>query len=293
MPIVKKLPRTVLGRVKATVVTFRGAKRRAPLVPGYANTFFAPPPDRRAGFFDILIVDTQPVSRAGIAAVLRGVPGSGVPREAETAAAALSALALTRPDLVILDISLNGPSGLDFIRQVIALHPGLRIVVFSAFPEEWYADRALRAGARGYVMKSAAPETLVQAVTRVLSGRFFVSPAVSDLVVARLAAPGADPADPTASLSDRELEVFLLIGEAFGTTEIARRLRVSVSSIESYRAGIKRKLNLTNCTQLVHAAVSCVVAAIGARQTDTQGVPPPEGPPWIARERICAGPDSG
>lgn len=199
---------------------------------------------------------------------------------------------MARPDLVIIDIHLNGPSGLDVIRQVIALHPGLRILVFSACPEEWYAHRVIRAGARGYVMKSAASAMLVDAVTQVLGGRFFVSPAVSDLAISRLADPGANPADPTASFSDRELEVFLLIGEAFGTAEIARRLRVSVSSIESYRAGIKRKLDLTNCTQLVHAAVSCVVAATRKRQTDAQAHPR-EGPSWIARERICAGPDSG
>jgi DNA-binding NarL/FixJ family response regulator len=125
-------------------------------------------------------------------------------------------------------------------------------------------------------MKSAAPATLVEAATQIMMGRFFVSAAVSDLVIARLAVPAAGQADPTATLSDRELEVFLLIGAAFGTGDIACRLRVSVSSIESYRAGIKRKLNLTNCTQLVHAAVSCVMAANGAHRRDAQPAAPLE-----------------
>lgn len=194
-------------------------------------------------------------------ALSSGLTGNRIPRQAETAAAARSLLEQARPDLFIPELSLNGPSGLDFIRQVLDRHPGLPILVFSAWPEEWYADRALRAEARGYVMKSAEPSMLVAAVRRIMAGHIFVSPEASELIVSRLHASGRSHPDPTVSLSDRELEVFLLIGQAFGTSEIARRLRVSVSSIESYRAGIKRKLGLNNCVQLVHATVSRVVAA--------------------------------
>ena len=139
-------------------------------------------------------------------------------------------------------------------------------------------------------MKSAASKTLLEAVAQVLAGRGFVSPAVADLVIARLAAPGYNPTDRTGTLSDRELEVFLLIGNSIGTAVIARRLRASVSSVECYRAGIKRKLNFANGAQLVRAAVACVLAAAAPRKPDPEA--PPEGAPWIARERIYAGPDS-
>jgi len=186
--------------------------------------------------------------------------GDCVPRQADSAAMAWSMLAAARPDLVILELNLNGPSGLDFIRQAAEKYPGLRMLVFSAFPEVWYAVRALRAGALGYVMKSAEPAMLISAVRRVVAGRVYASEAVTDLIVSQLHDIGKGRADHTSRLSDREFEVFLLIGQAFGTSEIARRLRVSVSSIESYRAGIKRKLSLTNCAQLVHAAVSSAVA---------------------------------
>lgn len=225
-----------------------------------------PPPSAMTEPTDVLVVDPQPVCRAGIAVVLRELSAGLALREADTAAAGLTAMVLARPDLVILEINLNGPSGLDYIRQLIALHPDLKILVFSAGPEEWYADRALRAGARGYVMKSASPAVFREAVKQVRAGRFYVSPAVADLVISRLAAHGSGRTDSTSCLSDREMEVFLLIGEAFGTAEIARRLRVSVSSVESYRAGIKRKLGLKNCSQLVRAAVSQVLSGNDSRK---------------------------
>jgi len=226
---------------------------------------------------DLLVLDTQPTSRAGVASVLRRGWVSCVLREADSATAALTELARRRPSLVILELNLNGPSGLDFVRQMVALHPRLRMLVFSSCQEEWYADRALRAGARGYVMKSAASKTLLEAVAQVLAGRIFVSPAVADLVIARLATRGYSQADQTAILSDRELEVFLLIGNGIGTAEIARRLRVSVSSVECYRAGIKRKLNFANGAQLVRAAVACVLAEAAPRKPDPEA--PPRGDP--------------
>ena len=237
---------------------------------GFAMSAPAPTASTRQRPADILLVDPHPISRTGVVAVLRELSGTGVPREVETAAAGLSAIAVARPDLVIVELNLNGPSGLDYIRRLIALHPRLVVLVFSSCPEEWYADRALRAGARGYVMKSAPPAVLREAVSQVMAGRLFVSPRVAELVVSRLAAQDPRREDPMSSLSDREMEVFLLIGEAFGTAEIARRLRVSVSSVESYRAGIKRKLGLANCAQLVRAAVSRAVSGVGS--------PPPPPP---------------
>lgn len=209
---------------------------------------------------DIMVLDTQPVARAGTISLLSGITGVRIPREAESPAAAWSMLAEARPDLLILELNLNGPSGLDFVRQVRQHYGDLKLLVFSVYPEEWYADRALRAGAMGYVMKSAEPAILVAAVRQIAGGELFVSSLVSELIVSRLHASGRNHADPAVSLSDRELEVFLLIGQGFSTSEIARRLRVSVSSIESYRAGIKRKLGLKNCSQLVHAAVTRVVS---------------------------------
>lgn len=257
----KRLSQTVRTAAVARLVSFFFRPRRSPAVNAMPKSSLAATADSATASLDLLILDPQPVARTGTFALLSGLMGNRIPRQAETAAAAWSLLAQARPELFILELSLNGPSGLDFIRQVLDQHPGLPILVFSAWPEEWYADRALRAGARGYVMKSAEPSMLVAAVRRIMAGHIFVSPEASELIVSRLHASGRNLPDPTASLSDRELEVLLLIGQAFGTSEIARRLRVSVSSIESYRAGIKRKLGLSKGAQLVHAAVSCMVAA--------------------------------
>ncbi len=213
---------------------------------------------------DVLVLDPQPVARAGLKAILDNVVSGGRFREADSAAAARLALTQARPHVVVMEIHLNGPNSLEFIKELSSRDCSLPVIVFSSAPEERFAERVLRAGGRGYVMKSSPPSLLIEAVRRVLAGGVFVSQAVAEGILLRLSPVGAPRSDLTSLLSDRELEVFLLIGEAVGTVEIARRLRVSVSTVETYRAAIKRKLGLANGAQLVRAAVTCAVAVDGS-----------------------------
>lgn len=219
---------------------------------------------------DVLVLDPQPVSRAGLRMILGGLIAKGRFREADSAAAARRAINEARPHLVVMEIYLNGPNGLEFIKELSLRDGSLPVIVFSSAPGERFAERVLRAGGRGYVMKSSPPSLLIEAARRVLAGGVFVSQAVSEGILLRLSPGGTPRSEPTSLLSDRELEVFLLIGEAVGTVEIARRLRVSVSTVETYRAAIKRKLGLANGAQLVRAAVTCAVAVDGSKLPEPQ-----------------------
>lgn len=212
---------------------------------------------------EILIVDPQPVARTGLRMILGGFVRDGRIREASTVSDAWIALNEARPDLIVTDINQNGPNGLEFIKDLLARRPEVPVIVFSSAPELWFAERVLRSGGRGYVMKSAAPSVLEEAVRCVLAGRVFVSGAVSESILLRMRPGVALLAEPTSALSDRELEVFLLIGDGVCTSAIARRLRVSVSTVETYRGAIKRKLGLANGAELVRAAIACVVAREG------------------------------
>jgi DNA-binding NarL/FixJ family response regulator len=147
-------------------------------------------------------------------------------------------------------------SGLELIKDLHALHPHVPVLVFSMHYETLYAERALRAGARGYVMKSEGAEKLISAVRAVLSGNVYLSPVMRDRAVHRFArGPAAVKGDNAAVLSDRELEVFELIGQGLGTRQISERLKLSTSTVETHRSHIKEKLNLSSATELVRAAV--------------------------------------
>jgi DNA-binding NarL/FixJ family response regulator len=210
-----------------------------------------PDPRRR-----VLIVDDHPLVREGLTRVINQQEDLVVCGEAGSAPEGLAAVAERRPDVVIVDISLEDGSGLDLIKDVHARHPGLPMLALSMHHENLYAERALHAGARGYAMKREPVEAVLAALRKILSGQV----AVSENIVSRLVAPpgrGSEPAadSPAGLLSDRELEVFRLFGEGCGTRQIAARLHVAVSTVESYRASIKQKLQLGNATELVsHAA---------------------------------------
>ena len=221
--------------------------------------------------FRLLLLDTQPLVRSAVRASLAHL--SPTVLEVNTPSAAMSALAAHRPHLVICEISLNGPSGLDFIKGATKLLPQLRILVFSGCGEELYAPRAIRAGARAFVSKNEDPSVLSRGVEAVLGGKTFVSQSVSEIIVSQLGAKLAS--NSVDLLSDRELEVFTHLGEALGTAEIARKLRVSKSTVESYRAGIKRKLGLKNAAELLRAAVEC--AGLGTKCMSSP-LPPPTFP---------------
>jgi DNA-binding NarL/FixJ family response regulator len=203
----------------------------------------------------ILIVDDHPVVRQGIRHVLEQEPDLRVGAEAESAAEALQCLKKQRPDLAIVDISLKGTDGLELTKWIRAQDPDLRILILSMHDENLYAERALRAGAHGYLMKAEVGEKIVIAVRKILGGEIYLSERVGQTIISEVTGRGSAPDEsPIRQLSDRELEVFRLIGEGQSTREIAARLHLSVKTIETYRAHIKEKLGLANATQLVRYA---------------------------------------
>ncbi len=207
----------------------------------------------------ILIVDDHPLMRKGLALSLNAEIDLTVCGQAASAEEALDALEELDPDLAIVDISLPGMGGLELIKHLQALRPEMWTLVVSRHDEALYAERAIRAGARGYVMKLEAGERIVKAVRRVLAGGIYVSEEINERLLLGLAAGRPKMAEsPLELLSDRELEVFELTGRGRGTREIAERLYLSVKTVESYRARIKDKLNLKTAAELMQHAVQWV-----------------------------------
>ncbi len=207
----------------------------------------------------ILIVDDHPLMRKGLALSLEAESDLTICGQVADAEEAMDALEKLDPDLAIVDISLPGMSGLELIKHMQALRPELRTLVVSRHDEALYAERAIRAGARGYVMKLEAGEMIVKAVRRVLAGGIYVSEEINERLLLGLAAGRQELAQsPLEVLSDRELEVFELTGRGLGTREIAERLHLSVKTVESYRARIKDKLNLKTAAELMQHAVQWV-----------------------------------
>ena len=207
----------------------------------------------------VLLVDDHAVVRYGIAQFINQQSDLVVCGEEEDASNALSAIAKLKPDLVIADISLKDSSGLELMRNIKAQHAGMPVLVVSAHDESVYAEIAFRAGALGYLMKSEGLQKLVTAIRRVLSGSVYVSDALASRMLQRQVRGHADIAkSPVKGLSDRELEVFQLIGKWKKTKEIAHELHLSIKTIEYYREQIKRKLNLQTGAELTQHATAWV-----------------------------------
>jgi len=207
----------------------------------------------------VLVVDDHPVVRQGLRLLIDHEPDLEVCAEAETAADALQAVAAHGPDVAIVDLSLKGASGLGLIKDLRVRHADLPVLVLSMSDEGVYAERALRAGARGYLMKEAATDEVLTALRRVLDGGVYLSDAMASRLLAQFVrGVPSDGGSAVDRLSDRELEVFGLIGHGLGTSEIARRLHLSPKTIETYRAHIKRKLNLADATELLQHAICYV-----------------------------------
>jgi DNA-binding NarL/FixJ family response regulator len=206
----------------------------------------------------VLIVDDHPIVRLGLTRLLSEEADLVVCAEAGDAASALAAVLQHEPHAAIVDISLSGTSGLDLVRTMKRDRPELAVLVVSMHDEALYAERALRAGASGYVMKLEAMEVIIKALRRVLSGEIFLSDAMSGKLLKRFAQGGGDAdhreGSPLASLSDREFEVLRLIGQGFGTREIAEILRISIKTVESHRAHLKEKIRLGSGTELARYA---------------------------------------
>jgi DNA-binding NarL/FixJ family response regulator len=207
----------------------------------------------------VLIVDDHPLMRKGLVLSMTGEPDVKVVAQASNAEEALDALHAEDPDMAIVDISLPGMSGLELIKHMLALRPLLKILVVSRHDESLYAERAIRAGARGYVMKLEAADVMIRAIRRVMNGGIYVSDEINERLLLGMAT-GRDGLvkSPLEVLSDRELEVFELTGRGFGTREIAEKLHLSVKTVESYRARIKNKLNLGSAAELMQHAVQWV-----------------------------------
>ena len=206
-----------------------------------------------------MLVDDHPMTREGLAAIINRQPEMEVCCEASTPDEALAALALALPDLVVVDMTMPGRSGIEFLKDVHALKPHLLMLVFSMHDEMLYAERALRAGARGYLMKDAGSAKLLEAIRLILKGKVYVSAEMSARLVD--VATGRRPrgsTSPIEKLSDREFEVFRLLGSGKSTKEVAVAMKLSPKTVDVHRGRIKEKLDLKDATSLVHHAVRWV-----------------------------------
>ena len=203
----------------------------------------------------IMIVDDHPIVRQGVRHILEQEPDLRICAEAESATDALHALQEHKPDLAIVDISLKGTDGLELTKWIRAQNDQIPVLIMSMHDESLYAERVLRAGAYGYVMKAEVADRIVEAVRKVLKGEIYLSDKVGQSILHEVSGrtTGVDQS-PIRELSDRELEVFRLIGQGHGTRDIANMLHLSVKTIETYRSHIKDKLGLANATQLVRYA---------------------------------------
>ena len=206
----------------------------------------------------VLVVDDHPVVRLGIRQMIAAEPDLSVSAEADTPDEALSACRSSHVDLAIVDLSLGSTSGLELIKVLHEEYPTLPILVLSMHDESLFAQRALRAGARGYLQKHEAIEGLVRAIREVVAGKVYVSDTVAQQVLAGLRGATSSPTDQLATLTDREIQVLERVGRGSSTAEIADDLGVSVKTIETYRSNIKAKLNLKSALDLVRYATSWI-----------------------------------
>ncbi len=209
----------------------------------------------------ILIVDDHPVVREGLAMRLATQPDLEICGEAEDLPGGLALLESARPDVAIIDISLKDGNGIDLIRRIRVRHSAaeLPILVWSMYAENLYAERALRAGAQGYLHKGQATRQLVDAIRAVLAGKIYVGGELSAGVLPRVVGGASGERSPLSRLSDRELETFELMGNGLTTEAIAAKMHVSPKTVETYRARIKEKLCVSNVTELVQRAAHWVL----------------------------------
>ncbi len=215
-----------------------------------------PDPSKRR----IFLVDDHPVTRDGLARLINHEMDLEVCGTAGTAAGAVEEIEKQKPDLVVIDVSLGrGASGLELIKDLASRYRRLRMLGLSTHDETLYAERALRAGAKGYVMKQEPTEHVMQAIRKILNGEVYLSKRMSDHLLHRMTQPHSAPTvSDIERLSDRELEVYRLLGQGRGTRQIAAELHLSISTIETHRTHIKDKLNLHSTPELLRHAVEWV-----------------------------------
>ena len=205
----------------------------------------------------VFVVDDHPIVRQGLALLINREADLIVCGEAEDARTALRLVTNTKPDIVIVDISLNGPDGLDLLKEIRLNNVALPVLILSMHDESIYAERALRAGAQGYIMKQEATEKVLVALRRILNHEVYVSDRISNrMLQTYIGSPGGRKQSSIADLTDRELEVFRLIGAGHATRQIAEELHISIKTVESYQAHIKEKLALRSGRELVQHAIN-------------------------------------
>ena len=208
----------------------------------------------------ILIVDDHPIFREGIRTVIEREDHLVIKAEAGSAAEALKLLEEHKFNLVISDVTLGGKSGLELVRDIKALHANVPVLMLSMHDEAIYAERALRAGALGFVMKQSGSELLIQSIHKVLDGRIAVSPEMAERMLQAAAGRKSDvEKNPVAQLTDREFEIFQLIGEGLDGPAVAERLSISAKTIDVHRANIRSKLGLKNAAELSNFAIRWTV----------------------------------
>ncbi len=204
----------------------------------------------------VFVVDDHPLLRQGLALLINQQQDLEVCGEAEEAQSAMQAISKKKPDILIVDISLNGPDGLDLLKTIRASYPDLPVLILSMHDEAIYAERALRARANGYIMKQEATEKVLVAVRRILNGEVYLSDRMANKLLQQyIGGSSAAIQSRISALSDRELEVFCLIGEGRGTREIAEELHLSIKTVETYQAHIKEKLSLHSGRELIQHAI--------------------------------------
>jgi len=209
----------------------------------------------------VFVVDDHPLLRQGLALMIDREPDLMVCGEAEEAQTALREIAACKPDILIVDISLKGPDGLDLLKNLRTLYPSLPILILSMHDETIYAERALRARANGYIMKQEATEKVLVAIRRILAGDIYLSEKMASKLLHQLVSGGSWSENSRLSLlSDRELEVFRQIGEGHSTRQIAENLHLSIKTVESYQAHIKEKLSLRTGRELVQHAIQSKIS---------------------------------
>ena len=204
----------------------------------------------------VFIVDDHPLVREGLTNLINGQSDLAVCGEAKDSAEAIDGIAKERPDVAIIDISLTNESGLELIKNLVKQFPHVAVVVLSMHDEALYAERALRAGARGYVMKHETSKSVLASIRRVIGGDIYVSERIVNRMALRLSSARKPLAtSPVERLSDRELEIFQLLGQGRTPSEIARDLNLSLKTVQAYCARAKEKFGVTSLTELLRAAI--------------------------------------
>lgn len=204
----------------------------------------------------VFLVDDHPLVREWLTTLINQQPDLVVCGETETAPEALKAIAQSKPDVAIVDISLKDSSGIELIKALKESQPEVLALVLSMHDESLYAERALRAGAKGYIMKRETTKKVIEAIRRILDGKLYISNAVAEAITARsVSVKLAASQSPVEQLSDRELEVFEMLGQGLGTRQIAETMRVSIKTVQAYCARVKEKMKLGSATELLREAI--------------------------------------